>query len=544
MRKQNLALSSRAAVCARSRRAAYCVAIACGLSAVPAGADCESVDPVPHLDSSYATGWGIDHRNTRFQPKSSLDAGNAPTLSLKWVYALASNAPRSYPLVTEDTIFMGDSGRGVVALDRETGCERWLYPHAGTIGSAIVQGRIGERPVLVFNDRTKGVFVIDALSGEFVWHNSVNDEPVPWYSATPLVTEDAVYVPVSSLEVGLAANPLYGCCTTSGGIAAFDINTGKKLWYLPTIEAEAQRTGSHFWFVQEYGPSGAAVWGAPSYDAERNWLFFGTGQNYTHPTTDTSDAIFAVDAGTGKVVWVQQYTANDAYTAACNIKALNHPNCPDPTGPDVDFGAPTMLVRTHAGRELLIAGQKSADVHAMNPDTGERIWTTNLGRGGIIGGVHWGLAANESLGLVFAPISDKKIMGFPSPGEPAPGLYALDIETGQLRWKYARPSRCEEQECVFGLSAAIIASNDIVVAGSMDGYLEVVAADTGALLWSYDAWREYTAVNGIEAVGGAFDAHGPMIADDLLIVSSGYSYVGAQRGGNALLVFQVESANE
>jgi len=39
--------------------------------------------------------------------------------------------------------------------------------------------------------------------------------------------------------------------------------------------------------------------------------------------------------------------------------------------------------------------------------------------------------------------------------------------------------------------------------------------------------------------GGAFDAHGAMIADDLLLVSSGYSYVGQQRGGNAFLVFQI-----
>ncbi len=521
-----------------------CLALLLGLPTLASAADCATVDPTPHLDTSYAIGWGIDHRNTRYQPRSSIDSGNAATLSLAWVYGLADTAPRSYPLVTDDTIFIGDTGRGVVALDRQTGCERWLYAHAGTIGSAIVHGQIDDRNVLVFNDRIKGVFVIDAVTGEFIWHRAVDDEPVPWYSATPLVTKDAVYVPVSSLEVGLAVNPLYGCCTTSGGVAAFDIRTGKKLWYLPTIEAEAQLTGSHFFFVQNYGPSGAAVWGAPAYDAARNWLFFGTGQNYSHPTTDTSDAVFAVDAGTGKVVWVRQFTANDAYTAACNIKALNHPNCPDPTGPDVDFGAPTMLLRTHSGRELLVAGQKSADVHAMNPDTGERVWTTNLGRGGIIGGVHWGLAANEALGLVFAPISDKKIMGFPSPGEPAPGLYALDIETGQQKWKYARPSRCDEQECVFGLSAAIIATNDIVVAGSMDGFLEIVAAESGALLWSFDAWREYAAVNGVETVGGAFDAHGPMIADDLLIVSAGYSYVGAQRGGNALLVFRTTPAHE
>ncbi len=520
------------------------LAFAACLFALPAGAACQHVSATPGLSTSYATGWGIDARNTRFQPRSTINSSNAAKLTLKWVYGLASTTPRSYPLITEDTIFVGDAGRGLVALERNTGCERWLHPHTGYISSAIVAGRIGERPILVFNDRTKGVYAIDARNGRLIWHAVVKDEPVPWYSGTPLVTKDAVYLPVASLEVGLAMNPFYGCCTSSGGMAAFDIRTGKKLWYLPTIEAQAKVTGSHYLFVQEYGPSGAAVWGAPAYDAGRNWLFFGTGQNFSRPTTATSDAIFAVDAKTGKVVWVRQYTANDAYTAACNNKAWNHPNCPEPTGRDVDFGAPTMLLHTSTGRELLIAGQKSADVHAMDPSNGARVWTQTLGRGGIIGGVHWGMAANETLGLVYVPISDKELIGFPAPGAAAPGLYALDINTGVKRWQYTRKSRCKGQACVYGMSAAIIATNDVVVAGSIDGYLQVFSAATGKVLWSHDAWRSYASVNGVETSGGAFDAHGPMIADDLLVVSSGYGYVGEQRAGNALLVFQVDGAGQ
>ena len=503
-----------------------------------ANANCESV---PGLTQSYASGWGIDQRNTRYQPRSSLSANNVDTLELKWTYGLASNTPRAYPLVTEDTIFVGDGGRGLVALDRETGCERWLFEHTGNISSAIVRGNVGEQPIVIFTDRFNGgVYAVNADTGTLHWHIRVDDEPVPFYSGTPIVTEDSVYVPVASMEVVLATNPFYGCCTTSGGLAAFDLATGNKRWYLPTIQEPARQTGSHWFFVEEYGPSGAPVWGAPSYDKKRNWLFIGTGQNYTHPATDTSDAIFAIDAATGNVVWRRQYTENDVYTAACNDEAWNHPNCDKPTGPDVDFGAPTLLLTSPGGRELVVAGQKSAEAHAMDRTTGEKVWSTRLGRGGIIGGVHWGLAANESLGLLFVPISDKEIIGFPAPGEPKPGLYALDLDTGAQRWQYERPSRCAEQECVFGLSSAIIAANDIVVTGSMDGYLIVLDARTGKELWVHDAWRDYESVNNVETTGGAFDAHGPMLADDLLIVTAGYGYVGRQRGGNALLVFQTQ----
>ena len=59
------------------------------------------------------------------------------------------------------------------------------------------------------------------------------------------------------------------------------------------------------------------------------------------------------------------------------------------------------------------------------------------------------------------------------------------------------------------------------------------------MLWSYDAWREYDTINATPASGGGFDAHGAFLADDLLVVSSGYAYVGDQRPGNALLVFEV-----
>ena len=511
-------------------------------------AECLNTPIKADLTSFYSNSWGIDHRNTRYQPASSLTAENAATLQLKWTYGLAHETPRSFPLVTKDTIFIGDSNHGLVALERETGCERWVYEHDGLITSAIIPGNIRrakakDQPILVFADRFSGVYAVDAQTGQLVWHITLEDHLVPLYSGTPLVTKDTVFVPISSMEVGLSVNPFYGCCTTSGGMAAFDINTGEKKWYLPTIKEEAKVTGSHFGFVEKWGPSGAPVWGAPSYDSTRNWLFFGSGQNYSHPTTDTSDAIFAVDATSGEVQWVKQFTANDAFNAACTI-SLRHPNCAKPTGPDVDFGAPTLLARTPDGKDILLAGQKSGDVHAMNPDTGKLYWSQKLGRGGIIGGVHWGLAVNESTGTVFVPINDRSAMDYPSPGTPSPGLYALDIESGEQRWQFSRDSRCDDEECMYGLSSAITAANDIVVTASMDGYLEVMNAADGKLLWSHDTWKTYDSVNGVAVQGGSFDTHGPMIADDQVMVTSGYRYISNQRGGNAFLVFQLAAPNE
>jgi polyvinyl alcohol dehydrogenase (cytochrome) len=108
-----------------------------------------------------------------------------------------------------------------------------------------------------------------------------------------------------------------------------------------------------------------------------------------------------------------------------------------------------------------------------------------------------------------------------------------------LRWSHLRKARCPDRTCSPGLSAAIVAGPDLVFAGSLDGKLEALDSGNGKLLWTYDSWQDYpSTVNAKPAKGGAFDAHGPMLAGDQLIVSSGYGSF-YQRGGNALLVFEL-----
>ena len=162
------------------------------------------------------------------------------------------------------------------------------------------------------------------------------------------MVDDRVYVPLSSYEIGLAISFFYGCCQTRGAMAALDVRSGELVWHRPTIVEKAQKVGSFLIFVNKYAPSGATVWGAPTYDRTTNTLFFGTGQNYSLPASDTSDAIFTVDATTGSVKWVSQRTKNDAYNLACDL-GYSYPNCPNPVSPDVDFGAPPVIAETASG---------------------------------------------------------------------------------------------------------------------------------------------------------------------------------------------------
>lgn len=503
-----------------------------------AAADCAKTAARPGLTKFYSDAWGIDLRSTRFQPETSINAQNVAQLRLKWVYGLANDAPRSYPLVTEDTIFIGDAGNGVVALDRQSGCTRWTFDHKGSIASAILHETGNGRTTLFFNDRMLGMYALNAADGTLLWTRPPpGDNPIGLLSGTPLVHDGTMFVPLSSVEVGLAANPFYGCCTTSGGMAAVETGNGSTRWYRRTVPTLPKLTGRHFLFVHEYAPSGVPAWGAPTLDTERGLLFFGTGQNYSRPTTGTSDSIFALRAADGSVRWVHQFTKNDAYNTSCDL-GPGHPNCPKPQGPDLDFGAPPILAHTSDGRTLLIAGEKSGAVYALNPDNGAVVWTMRAGRGGALGGVHWGMAVNESLNLLFVPVSDidaGRIMT--GKGAARPGLVALDLSSGALRWSHPRTARCPDRACSPGISAAIIAGPDLVFAGGLDGRLEALDAHDGRVLWTYDSWQDYpNTVNGKSAKGGAFDAHGPMLAGDQMIVSSGYGDF-FQRPGNALLVF-------
>lgn len=513
------------------------VAWSSSVGAAEAADPCTGTNTEPGLAQIHSSGWGFDPRNTRHMREdgTSIRTGNVGSLKLKWGYQLRDNSPRSMPLVTEDTLFIGDGG-GVVALDRETGCERWRFENEGQVRSAIVHERTDDGVTLFFLDAAEGVFALNARDGSLLWsaHPEGVDE-APLYSGTPLVTGSTLFVPVASQEIGLAMAPFLGCCHTAGGLGALDTATGATRWYRRTIEEPAQVTGRRWLLVKKRGPSGAPAWGAPAFDEERNLVYFGTGQNYSHPTTDTSDAIFAVEADTGTVRWVMQATAGDAYNMACNQIGTAHPNCPDPVGPDLDFGAPPILTTMQGGEDMILAGQKSGDIHALRAEDGSPLWQRKLGRGGALGGIHWGIAYHAGRGLVLVPISDLPAGALTGAGEAQPGLHAVRVQDGIPVWYRRRESRCGERACWGGISAAISIANDVVFAGSLDGFLEAIHVDTGEVLWSFDTWRDFDAVNGT-ATGGAFDAHGPMLADDLMIVSSGYGSF-FQRGGNALLVF-------
>src|SRR5262249_52406470 len=103
------------------------------------------------------------------------------------------------------------------------------------------------------------------------------------------------------------------------------------------------------------------------------------------PATDMSDAVLALDIKTGRIVWFKQVTPGDVFSGACTAGS-----CP---GPDFDFGSSVLIEKLPGGRDVLLAGQKSGVVFALDPDRmGQIMGKGGVGKGGTRGGVKGGRA--------------------------------------------------------------------------------------------------------------------------------------------------------
>ena len=497
--------------------------------------------------NSVISGWSSGDGNLRYTPPS--DAGPTPgslsNWSPAWVFALPdTDAPRSQPAVTRDTVFIADGDGGVYALDRQNGCEKWRFDAGSMVRTAMRLVQSDDTTLLTFGTLDADLIALNPKTGIEVWRTRVSDHPRAMISGSTAEHDGVLYQGVSSWEVFWAANPFYACCTFRGGVVAVDAGTGALLWQASTIEDEPQVIQSRVLLPDHKGPSGAPVWSHPAIDPVRRLLYVGTGENYSSPATDTSDAILAFDLDTGKRAWSRQFTARDAWNVACVIPG--HHNCPEENGGDLDFGAPPILASLK-GKDYLLAGQKSGLVVALDPATGETHWIRRLGGGGKAGGVHFGMAVDPERGLLYVPISDRNVgvlLGDSGSGAPQPSLHALDIATGDTRWAVDSPADCLAANsgdlidgCYRGFSAPATVVGDIVFAPTLDGVLRAFHADSGDEIWTFDTLRQFSAVNGGFAEGGAIDLGGVYAAGDELYLSSGYGLVD-QIPGNAFIQFR------
>jgi polyvinyl alcohol dehydrogenase (cytochrome) len=482
-------------------------------------------------------GWGPDLSNTRYTTTGGIALNQVGKLKLKWAYAFEGDVSAfGAPTVLGRTLFIGSAGGAVQALSTDTGCVRWVYQASGPVRSAPVPVSNGNTHVLVFTDLTGWVYGVEAETGRELWKKKPEPHDTTRLTGTAAVLNGVVFIPAASWEETRASNPDYPCCTFRGSVTALRAKDGTQVWKTYTVREKPKQLERGPGNVGTWGPSGVGVWGSPTLDTKRGLLYITTGDNFSSPPTDLSDAVLALDPKTGRIVWSKQITPGDIFSGACTGT-----NCP---GPDYDFGSSVLLEKLPNGRDVLLVGQKSGVVYALDPDRkGEILWQTRVGKGGTNGGVEWGMASDGQ--KVYAAVSDLARKAPPGtvvqvglPPDPAQGggLTALRISNGEKAW-YAAPAPCGQRpQCSPAQPAALTAIPGVVFSGSDDGHLRAFTTEDGRVLWDFDTVRDYQTVNGIRGKGGSLDGAGPVIVGGMLFVNSGYARNGGI-AGNVLLAF-------
>ncbi len=514
-----------------------------GSGEVPAKAYCanRTVSLTGHSKSEW-NAWSPALTNTRYQPgdAAGLTTSQIPRLKLRWAYGFDGDIIAfAQPTVLNGHLFVGSANGLVQALNVDSGCVQWVFQAMGPVRSALLVVPLGDKHALLFGDTIGWFYSVEAETGHLLWKKRPEPHEATRLTGAPLAYQDTVFVPVASWEENRTTNPEYPCCTFRGSVVALRIKDGSEVWKTYTIAEKAKQTGANEW-----GPSGAAVWATPTLDTKRGLLYVTTGDNYSALATPLSDAVLALELSTGRIVWSKQTTPGDVWNSLCSTKG----DCP---GPDYDYGSSVILEKLDDGRDVLLAGQKSGIVYALDPDRkGAILWQTRVGQGGTLGGVEWGMASDGQ--KVYAATSDLVRNQSPS-ADPlnlnsqvvdpkiGGGLTALRISTGEKAW-FAPPIPCgpaAKPGCSPAQPQAVTAIPGVVFSGSIDGHLRAYSAQEGKILWDFDTVRDYQTVNGVRATGGSLNGPGAVVVGGMLFVNSGYARQGTIPG-NVLLAFSLD----
>jgi polyvinyl alcohol dehydrogenase (cytochrome) len=484
---------------------------------------------------------GGNRQNTRYQASEhNLSASNVGSLVPRWMLTTGGDVSAT-PAVDADTVYFPDWAGSLYAVDKFNGQVKWItsIPAVTSLpgDKARATPAVTEDKVIIGTQGPFGggglVLAFNKFTGALVWATVADTHPAAVITQSATVFDGLVYVGVSSQEEGLAAVvPGYPCCSFRGSMLALDLDTGAIVWKT---------------YMAPEGYSGSAVWGSsPAIDTKRGQVYIATGNNYSVPqevldcvaaagddsdaqaaclpADDHFDSIMALDRMTGEIRWATRSIPFDAWTADCLPFYGDGSNCPDPAGPEYDFGqAPALFTVKPSGmgkpHDLVGVGQKSGQYWALNPDTGAVVWLTQAGPGGFAGGLQWGSAVDGQ--RVYTANANSNLMPWYLPGGTLTtvGIWSgLDAVTGAILWQTVPPNGGSA-------SGPVTTANGLVFGCTLDpqGHMYAMDASTGAVLWSF--------ASGGSCVSGA------AISEGMLYWGSGYSNLGFGTANNKLYAF-------
>ena len=296
--------------------------------------------------------YGNDAGGSRDSPLAEIDRENVARLRVAWTYrtgeVLGEPGPYAHyafeatPLMVDGTLFLSTPYNRVIALDAETGQERWAWDakvdRAHRVAIATSRGvstwvdakagrdRVCRRRVfvgtvdarLVALDAATGAPCADfGRAGQIDLSEGINvsDARCCYQVTSPPAIVDGLVV------VGSAIGDNRAVDLERGVVRAYDARGGALRWSwdpIPTRESDPARAS---WAGHSWRRTGAAnVWSVMSVDAERGLLFLPT----SSPSPDFyggerlganvyANSVVALRAATGEVVWHFQVVHHDLW---------------------------------------------------------------------------------------------------------------------------------------------------------------------------------------------------------------------------------------
>ena len=332
---------------------------------------------------------------------AGLTAADVPRLKLKWAFG-----------------FPGDCSVGRAADDRRrprlrrqrraasstrssaaTGCVHWFFEAGAAVRAAISIGshRDARRACATPRSSATGgnVYASMRQPASCCGRRRSTIFPVARVTGSPTFHNGRLYVGVASGEETAGAVADYECCRFRGSLVALDAATGTGLEDLhhpeEPIPTTKNKVGTQMW-----GPSGAPVWSSPAIDARRNALYVTTGNNYSDPPTRNERRVHGDGSEIGQdPVVASQMTPADAWTrrrAGCRTR----PTAPSRTAPTSTSRRRRSWSRWRTAAARSSPARSPASCTRSIPIAkGEMIWQVRVGKGGTMGGVQWGSAADR-----------------------------------------------------------------------------------------------------------------------------------------------------
>jgi quinohemoprotein ethanol dehydrogenase len=518
--------------------ALLCAALLAGAAVVAAPVDDKRIKAAANDNADWLS-HGRTYDEQRFSPLSAIDQATVKDLKLAWYFDLdTKRGQEATPLVVDGTMYVTSAWSKVFALDARTGKEKWRFDPQVAGDKAIdaccdvVNRGVAAWGRSVFVGTLDGrLIALDMISGKPLWSVQTTD-PKKRYTITgaPRVIRGKVIIGNGGAEMGVR-----------GYVSAYDAITGKMIWRFytvpgnpqdgfenPLLERAAKTWHGEWW---KYG-GGGTVWDGMAYDPQLDILYVGVGNgspwNHRIRSNGEGDNLFlssilALKPDTGEYVWHFQSTPAESwdYTATQPlmladltihgqprkvvmqapkngyfyvldrvtgefIAANNYVNVTWTTGLDPKTGRPAMIPEARYLREPAMVAPGPVGAHnwypmSYSPLTGlvylaalesasyykhddkfefrDRTWNT-------------GLSTTRD------PANEKTVADAAKSSHGA-FLIAWDPVKQQEAWRVAYPRA--------GNGGTLSTGGKLVFQGSVDGYLNAYAADTGAKLWSYDA---------------------------------------------------------